>query len=94
MSVAEHVATHVGEHSRNIGQHAEHLVDELAQTDERVEARLHQKFSHSVGRLQHEEVAERDTSSGISHEISQMLAKPEGMRQLIIANEILRRPHF
>jgi hypothetical protein len=94
ISVADHVAKNISARSRDIGQHAEHLVDELSQTDERVEARLHHKFDHAVGRLKQQEAVERDLSSGIAHEIAQTLAKPEGMRQLIIFNEILRRPHF
>ena len=88
------LANDVSMGSREIGQHAEHLANDLSQTDERVEARLHQQFDHSLGRLEHKETLQLEASVELVDEISQMLAKPEGIRQMILANEILRRPDF
>lgn len=90
--VSEHVAEHISRSSRTIGQHAETLGDVLAETDERAEERLHKKFDHKIGRLQQQKATSKKVQSGIAEEIAAMLSKPEGMRQLIIANEILRRP--
>jgi len=91
-SVSEHVAEHIRGSSREIGQHAENLGAVLAQTDERLEDRLSKKFDHNIGQLQHQELAKAEARVDIAAEIAEMLSKPSGMRQLIIANEILRRP--
>jgi hypothetical protein len=92
MGVSEHVAEHISGSTREISQHAEHLGDDLELTDERVEDRLHKKFDHKVGRLQQIETDKVEASVDLSAEIAEMLSNPAGMRQLIIANEILRRP--
>ena len=95
-SVAAHVEANVGRRSRTLGQHAERLADSLEQTDERTQRRIEQKFDHQVGRLQQNErtTAQRATTQegGLAEEIADLLRSPEGMRQLIIANEILKRP--
>ena len=80
-----------------IGQHAQGLGEEVAQADDRMEAELKRKFDHRVGTL------ERSSASTISlqdaipgstaaREFRALLAQPGGMRQMVIANEILRRP--
>lgn len=80
-----------------IGQHAQALGEEVAQADDRMQAELKRKFDHRVGTL------ERSSASTISlqdvvpgstaaREFRALLARPGGMRQMVIANEILRRP--
>ena len=89
--VSEHVAEHISSSSREISQHAENLGEVLAQTDERLEDRLSKKFDRDIGQLKHQEVDKVEARVDIAAEIAEMLSKPSGMRQLIIANEILRR---
>ncbi len=90
--VSEHVDEHIRSSTHKIGQHAQHLGEVLAHTDERMEDRLRKKFDHRVGRLQHQEADKVEANIGIATEIAEMLSKPAGMRQMIIASEILRRP--
>ena len=90
--VSEHVTKHIDNSALALGQHAEKLGDELAETDERLEMRLHQRFDHEVGRLHHEKEVAKAEATGVAAELVAMMSKPEGMRQLIIASEILRRP--
>jgi hypothetical protein len=92
-SVTAHVAAHIDHGTRAIGQHAEHLADSLEQTDERVQQRIEQKFEHQVGRLQHQEVATEVQGADLAEEFANLLRSPEGMRQLVIAKEILDRPY-
>lgn len=92
-SVAEHVSRHV--RSTKIAEHAEHLGDEVGHADERMESRLHEKFDHQVGSLR-QQTTSSDTAqqkNTVADEIAELLKKPEGMRQLIIAQEILQRPN-
>ncbi len=96
--VAEHVQRHIS--TDDIAEHTRTLGAEVASADDEVESRLHEKFDHSLGQLQRRETevdrtAESvDESNDIATEVAEMLRKPEGMRQLIIANEILRRPNW
>jgi len=91
--VTAHVAAHIDHGTRAIGQHAEHLADSLEQTDERVQQRIEQKFEHQVGRLQHQEAVGAVQKMVLAEEIADLLRSPEGMRQLVIAKEILDRPY-
>jgi len=90
--VAQHVSKHLG--SNDVAEHAQQLGSDLGQTGERAEQRLHTKFDHQVGSLQQRETsAEKETLAvDAVAEIAALLRSPTGMRQLIIANEILRRP--
>ena len=80
-----------------IGQHAQRLGEEVALADDRMQAQLHQKFDHRVGTLAPSSastISPQDVSPGSSaaREFRELLARPGGMRQIVIANEILRRP--
>ena len=93
--VKEHVSKHID--TSDISQHAEQLGHQLGQTDERVESRLHEKFDHKLGSLKREESPvkpEKKEKPDVTADIAAMLSHPDGMRQLIIANEILRRPEW
>ena len=89
-SVVEHVARHVS--TKDIADHTSHLGEEVSLADEHMEAHLHEAFSGQVGSLQHRERKVEEEGASIAEEIRNLLAQPAGMRQLIVANEILRRP--
>ncbi len=92
--VAEHVTSHLS--SQQMIDHAERLGDQVGQADERLESRLHKKFDHQMGSLkqQSKSTAPETKELTAAEEVVQLLHKPGGMRQLIIAQEILRRPEF
>lgn len=97
-SVAEHVAEHVGTSTQAMREEVSHLGERVIQADEQFDVQLEQKFDHKLGSLsarrdarlldqQPQAVADSPASL-----IAAMLANPEGVRQAIIVNEILRRP--
>lgn len=89
--VAEHVARHVT--TQDIAEHTIKLGKDVALADDRLESRLHETFEHDVGHLKHrEEDSAKKAPQTIAEEIRQLVRQPAGMRQLIIANEVLRRP--
>ena len=78
--------------------HAEMLGSGLKQTDERIQSHIHDKFDHQLGNLGKatkttEKTAGKSSKKDPAAEIADMLRKPDGMRQLILAQEILRRPY-
>lgn len=97
-SVAEHVADHVGAATQEFRQEVADLGERVRQADEQFDAQLHQKFDHELGSL----AAHRPTSASdqpptaerapFATPIATLLASPEGVRQAIVLNEILRRP--
>lgn len=88
--VGQHVARHLSK--KRVTEGAEHLGEEVALADDRIEMRLEEKFEHRLGSLEHKEQQVQERESSIAEELRQLLSQPQGMRQLIIANEILRRP--
>lgn len=88
--VAEHVARHLSR--KSVTESAEQLGDEVALADDIVEARLHDTFEHQVGQLEHREDQASQSAASVADEVRQLLSNPQGMRQLIVANEVLRRP--
>ncbi len=92
--VAEHVTRHLD--TKDIAEHSGALGAELGQTDERLESRLHEKFDHDLGSL--EPLEDQDEAKlkrpDVAADIAAMLCSPDGVRQLIVANEILRRPQW
>ncbi len=99
-SVREHVQTHID--TSSIAYHAEHLTDDISQTDERLEDRLHDKFDHEVSKLEDKISIRTDTApsatkddvSGIAMDIVKMIKTPSTMRQAILMAEVLKRPDF
>lgn len=80
---------------KSIAQQAEELGDDVALADERMEAHLHSRFDHKLGTLVPEaSVISKAVSqaNASTKEFRELLTRPGGMRQVIIANEILRRP--
>jgi hypothetical protein len=97
-SVAEHVAEHVGASARALGQQSSQLGRRIILDDEEFDVQLKAKFDHAVGTLAASRaadavpVAAAATSDAPAAQIADMLTRPEGVRQAIILNEILRRP--
>jgi hypothetical protein len=91
------VAQHVAEHLRStqeLVQHAQHLGADVALADERMQEHLRQRFVHPIGTLAPvtTSVERRLAGTPAARELRELLARPSGVRQLIIASEILRRP--
>jgi hypothetical protein len=78
-----------------LAEQAAHLGEQIAQSDDRLEARLHDKFDHRLGNLEGAKAkpatkaAEAPSAAG---RIRGMLTRPGGVRDAIILSEILRRP--
>ena len=98
-SVAQHVKRHMD--SSSVVERASHLAEQLEQTDERLEARLHKKFDRDLGSLEGksplDEVAPLVTAMQISplaNDLVEMLKSPKSVRQAIMISEVLKRPDF
>ncbi len=92
--VAEHVARHIS--TQEIAAHTQTLGAEVATADDKLESRLHKKFDHAMGNLEHRSTPPQSNQPtvNLAAEVAELLHSPAGMRQLIIANEILRRPEW
>jgi hypothetical protein len=94
--VAEHVAEHVAARSRNLAEQASNLGRRIVQEDEQFDVQLKAKFDHPVGTLTgsarsaEEQILAPGTAAAAN--IAALLANPEGVRQAILVNEIMRRP--
>lgn len=98
-SVAEHVAEHLKKGA--FDERASHLGEDLALTDERLEARLHQKFDHGLGSLaarrqarEAEDLALKNVPrpGSLAGDVLTLLSTPQGVQQAVILNEVLKRP--
>ncbi|MCA9258012.1 MAG: hypothetical protein KDA61_02375 [Planctomycetales bacterium] len=95
VSVAQHVREHIGAAER-VGQHAEALGDDVALADERMEQHLRERFVHQVGTLKRQ-AESQSTAPKVktpAAEMLELLQRPNGIRQVIVAAEILKRPEF
>jgi hypothetical protein len=82
-------------HTQTLATHAQTLGATVALADERMQEHLNQKFTHQLGALATATPSERRAAAIAGTQAQQlrtMLARPESVRQLIIASEILRRP--
>ena len=91
--VAEHVSKHLGG-TKALAEHAKHLGDEVALADDKIELHLKEKFDHRLGTLRGVESvpSKKQASSSIASDLLEMMARPNGMAQLVVASEILKRP--
>jgi hypothetical protein len=91
--VGQHVAEHLGG-SQALAAHAQSLGANVATADERMVAHLQQKFTHQVGALQHQGTTTqtRAVRPPAAQALVDLLQQPGGMRQVVLASEILRRP--
>jgi hypothetical protein len=98
-SVADHVAENVISAVDQIRNEVSHLGDRVAQADRQFSTQLQQKFDHEIGTLG-DRHAERmqDQQQPVAApvnpavQIANLLASPDGMRQAVVINEVLRRP--
>lgn len=97
-SVAEHVAEHVDASMQAMGEHSARLGRRVVQADEKFDEQLHTKFDHEVGTLAErhaKRMKDEESKPEVATPAAQivaMLTNPEGVRQAILLNEILRRP--
>lgn len=92
-SVQEHVAHHIT--TKEIASHVTTLGAEVGQADEKLQSHLQEKFQHQLGSLQQKGPTEKKQQrQSTAAEIAQMLRSPTGVRQIIVASEILRRPEI
>jgi hypothetical protein len=77
-----------------LGQHAGTLGAQVAQADERMEQHLREKFAHQLGTFVHAEHGDARPAAGspMAQELRKMLSSPAGVKQIIVASEILQRP--
>ncbi len=98
-TVAEHVAESVAAHAKSISYQTSRLGQRIIEDDHQFDVQLKAKFDHTVGTLtgsavlaaEQQAAAVRATETPAA-QIATLLANPEGVRQAIIINEIIRRP--
>ncbi len=97
-SVAQHVAERVAIASQEFSKEVADLGQRVKQADEQFDVQLHQKFDHKLGSLADQAAAGTggqqpiDRATSPAAQIAAMLASPDGVRQAVLLNEILRRP--
>lgn len=98
-TVAEHVSQHLKRD--DFDKRAQHMGEQLSQTDERLEARLHEKFDHGLGSLAARREAREaadlakittEKDAQLADSLVQMLKTPQGVRQAVILSEVFNRP--
>jgi hypothetical protein len=80
--------------SAPLSQRQSHLGEVVALADDKIEAHLQQVFQHQVGRLQQSAaIPVREVGgSPIARSVAEMLKSPQGIQQMIVLGEIMRRP--
>lgn len=92
-TVQEHVTRQIS--TADISRHTTHLGEEVGHADERLQAHLREKFQHQVGKLTHQTDRPLEKIKPTpAEELVRLLGSPQGMKQVILANEILRRPEL
>jgi hypothetical protein len=95
-SVAEHVAERVASRSKNVAEQTSRLGQRIVAEDRQFDDQLTAKFDHTVGTLADSvnPVAQEapPPADSPARQIAAMLANPDGVRQAVILNEIMRRP--
>lgn len=98
-TVAEHVAATIAAHSREVSDQSSRLGQRIIADDQEFDERLKAKFDHRVGSLTGSAVVEAEHAAAAASlaaapaaQIAALLSNPEGVRQAIVINEILRPP--
>jgi hypothetical protein len=98
-SVADHVAENVTSAVEQIRQEVSHLGERVTAVDRQFDSQLQQKFDHEIGTLGDRHAARvQDQDQPVAGPvnpaviIATLLANPDGMRQAMVINEVLRRP--
>jgi hypothetical protein len=95
VSLQDYVSQHMS--TADVTQHAATLGAEVGLADEKMVAHLQERFQHRLGALEQREQQHSAAPlrrSPAAAEIAELLKSPKGMRQVIVASEILRRPEF
>jgi hypothetical protein len=96
-SLAERADERAAARAKTRGQQVSSLGQRIIEEDQRFDVQLKAKFDHTIGTLAGQttvspvELTPAEPSSPAG-QIAAMLANPDGVRQAIILNEILRRP--
>jgi hypothetical protein len=98
-SVAEHVAENVAAHAKAIAEQSARLGQRIVEDDQQFDVQLKAKFDHTVGTITGSPAtAAEQAAAAVSAtqtpagQLAAMLASPDGVRQAIVLNEIIRRP--
>jgi hypothetical protein len=98
-TVADHVAENVAAHAKAISEQTARLGQRIIEDDHQFDVQLKAKFDHTVGTLTGSAVTAAENAAAAvratetpAAQIAAMLANPEGVRQAMILNEIIRRP--
>ncbi len=96
--VAQHVRQHID--TKDIVEHVSHLGEEVAEADDKLEKRIHDKFDAGMGSL----AGDRKTAGLVTpaaqagtvppNELLNLLRNPRTLRQAILLSEILKRPEY
>jgi hypothetical protein len=95
-TLAEQADERAAARTKSMAQHASSLGQRIIAEDQQFDDQLKAKFDHAVGTLASTTLSEtelvpvaRETPAS---QIAAMLANPDGVRQAIVLNEVLRRP--
>ncbi|MEZ6093531.1 MAG: hypothetical protein R3C03_04725 [Pirellulaceae bacterium] len=94
-SVKEHVKRHIN--TGEIAEQVSHLGEQVGLADDKLEARLHDKFDHEVGALDHGPDPYENVYGDVKKKVSpivELLRNPKTFRQALIVSEILKRPNL
>jgi hypothetical protein len=90
--VAQHVAQHLTG-AQELAAHTRTLGADVALADDRMREHLQGTFVHKLGSLEHRVEEQRKVvRTPVAEAIYNSLKTPAGVRQIIVASEILRRP--
>jgi hypothetical protein len=98
-TVVEHVQKHLD--TSEFGRRTTQMGGEVAQADDKLDARVQQVFEHQLSQFDWRTTQEIEaagetvpltaTTAGAAG-LAALLASPEGLRQAIVLNEVLQRP--
>jgi hypothetical protein len=95
-TLAERADERAAARARRLAEHSAQLGQRIVHEDQQFDVQLKAKFDHAVGTLVNETVTnvelEPVPSDTPAARIAAMLTSPEGVRQAIVLNEILRPP--
>lgn len=97
-SVAEHVAQKVVAATQQIQEDVSRLGQRVIKADAAFDVQLQHKFDHELGSLDSRHASRMEEQKPVDRAPSQaaqmaaLLSSPDGIRQAIVLNEILRRP--
>ncbi len=94
-TLAERATERATARAETSAKQVSHLGKRIIEDDQQFDVQLKAKFDHTVGTLAGQTVASSElvpVDINPAAQIAAMLASPDGVRQAIVVNEILRRP--